>query len=509
MATTLLRLMPTDKFSILGICDDDSTLAEAQSFPGSEPGWYKIRNAARHAAWLRKRNAAGDRSPAPQTKNWEFVEHVERKQELTLNGVRATSLVCWPALFGHCSCGDVKKKAHCFEGCCGGGLNMALGHKKRRCRKLPSMCRNRHPTEEEAISALEAWHISSGRGRPVLGRAAAPTLRVISGASAATAASGSDGGGTTGDHRQSAFQLRGQRCTVPPETLIGRLARRPSAYVGRLLREPFFAELVADDRLRQLLCMRKAHKEVTEAYGVADRVLKVAQRLASRPQRGGGAVIDPVTGAGLVVLDMCSGRGVPAVLVSFLLPRARVVMLDADGGMDLSHVASRPNLQFEAFDLFSADAARNLEAIVADGGACIAYGVHLCGALSPRLATLACRLPCVDALVLCPCCLRGSLGRDVQREAAHAGGGEAAHYPLLVETVAGLCRRQAFRGRGQPVNKPQQHREGGEGLPSTALAPMVRGEVTVEFDSSVLSPKNGFITVVKSDLWPSFSEISG
>lgn len=43
--------------------------------------------------------------------------------------------------------------------------------------------------------------------------------------------------------------------------------------------------------------------------------------------------------------------------------------------------------------------------------------MHLCGALSPRFISLAANLERVDAFMLCPCCLKGSLGHMVKRNA--------------------------------------------------------------------------------------------
>jgi ubiquinone/menaquinone biosynthesis C-methylase UbiE len=44
------------------------------------------------------------------------------------------------------------------------------------------------------------------------------------------------------------------------------------------------------------------------------------------------------TATGLVLFDVCSGRGITAVLLSFWFPWARIVMLDSNGAMDLQHV---------------------------------------------------------------------------------------------------------------------------------------------------------------------------
>ena len=381
-----------------------------------------------------------DSKAPPQAPAWEFHTWRETRVELTLNGLNATDLVCWPVIRGaHDWCECEGAKAHLFGGYCAGSINEALGAPKRRhCKKAQGTCKRRHPASGvEVVEALKAWHAASGRGGSTVGRAKAPELRKIKGQSAATAAGkqlllGSaavEGRAHDGELPAvplllSAFQQRGGRCTVPAELLEARLEKRAasSPYLGRFLAEPFLGPMLADDRLRQLLTARKTPRELTEAYGTADRVAAAVRALGATARGGGGGGGD---GEGFVVLDVCSGGGLAAVLVSFLLPRARVVMLDANGGMDLSHVAARPNLAFEPLDLFSGDAPGRLATLAARAarpGWCVAFGVHLCGALSPRLATLACRLPGVGGLVLCPCCLKGGHGSFVLREAAQPRG---------------------------------------------------------------------------------------
>ena len=143
------------------------------------------------------------------------------------------------------------------------------------------------------------------------------------------------------------------------------------------------------------------------------------------------------------------------------LSPAQVVMLDANGDMGLCHVASRPNLTFVQLDLFGPGALRTLSEQAAHGSVCVAVrtrpchtrapatlvawpppdrhltaacpprdrhatatrpprataqvGTHLCGSLSPRLIDLAVRSSTIDALVLCPCCLKGGFGMAVVR----------------------------------------------------------------------------------------------
>ena len=51
-----------------------------------------------------------------------------------------------------------------------------------------------------------------------------------------------------------------------------------------------------------------------------------------------------------------AGKGLFAVLLSFLLPNATIGLFDANGAMDLRHVAERPQLRFRQIDLFAAEA---------------------------------------------------------------------------------------------------------------------------------------------------------
>ena len=52
-------------------------------------------------------------------------------------------------------------------------------------------------------------------------------------------------------------------------------------------------------------------------------------------------------GVGVTLLDVCSGKGMTALCLALEFPRARVVMLDSNGDMDLAHCRAVPNLRFE------------------------------------------------------------------------------------------------------------------------------------------------------------------
>jgi len=176
------------------------------------------------------------------------------------------------------------------------------------------------------------------------------------------------------------------------------------------------------------------------------------------------------TGEGALLVDVCSGRGLGALLLSRLMPGARVVMIDANPDMHLAHVARRPNLEFRQLDLFSADAVATLaelrEAPAASFGACVALGTHLCGSLSPRLLALASHLDAIDACVLCPCCIKGGLGQHVKTSARASS---RPNYEVLLEVLGGFAVRECDGS----------------------------AHVSIRQDEAMLSPRNGFVSVVK------------
>ena len=282
--------------------------------------------------------------------------------------------------------------------------------------------------------------------------------------------------------------------------LSARVARRlaeragDNSYVATLLREPFWASRVlSDPRLRRLFAGKKAHKEVTEAFAAAakTRALIAALDATSDDQAS-------VDGAGWTIFDACSGKGVAAILYSFWFPRAKIVMLDADGAMDLTHVRARANVTFRHVDLYGESVVEAIRDECGDGdasdatsdatsdttsdvcgrsersarGGAILVGVHLCGALSPRLIDLAFGLDEIRGLVLCPCCVKGTLGRDCVRSGKERGVGA---YVVLCETFRALCEREICIGGGD---------RGG-------------GFVRIAADEDVMSPVNCFITVAK------------
>ena len=437
--------------------------------------------------------------------------------EVTLGEEAAVDLICFPFVTkktsaaveaGEASCTFCEnKRAHICLGACGGSVNAALGGKLF-CRK-PSACRFHHPSAQEVKDLLGAWWRQTRGTEPLWGtrNAGSKTTTITADArtkhhhnsdgrhgrhddgemmtaqhsrSSATSAEAATGAAAAGasssfppvaEDEPASSESAAQRCNVPDAVLLQRLSKHAaqSAHVSRFLGEPFLRDVLADERLRPLLAMRHCAKEVSEAYGAAAQVVTVLRALGRPVGGGSGSARSGVSadGDGVAILDVCSGKGLTSVVLSYLLPKARITLFDANPDMGLAHVAARPQLRFVECDLFARHARAQLEeaALAAGGegggegggggggggGVCVAIGTHLCGSLSPRLLDLALQTPAIRGLVLSPCCLRGSLGAKIGRT------GKARRedpYRILVHTFAALIRDELRVAPAPPPPPP-------------------------------------------------------
>lgn len=87
------------------------------------------------------------------------------------------------------------------------------------------------------------------------------------------------------------------------------------------------------------------------------------------------------------------------------------------------HVDVVPNLRFVAADIMHGSFAATLASELCSAAPCtqahlcVAVGMHLCGALSPRAIDLYASLEGIDALVLVPCCLDKRFDGQLKLEA--------------------------------------------------------------------------------------------
>eukprot|EP00658_Telonema_sp_P-2_P001991 TRINITY_DN10748_c0_g3_i1.p2 TRINITY_DN10748_c0_g3~~TRINITY_DN10748_c0_g3_i1.p2 ORF type:complete len:155 (-),score=42.90 TRINITY_DN10748_c0_g3_i1:88-552(-) len=115
-------------------------------------------------------------------------------------------------------------------------------------------------------------------------------------------------------------------------------------------------------------------------------------------------------------------------------------MVDLDGGMNLSHVAALPNCEFHYADLFKPQVEELLLTAAGSGKNVVLLGTHLCGMLAPRLVALYNQVERVSAMLVCPCCLKGSLGFKVKTRAREEG---RDYHQVLCETLQSMVAGSA------------------------------------------------------------------
>ena len=220
-------------------------------------------------------------------------------------------------------------------------------------------------------------------------------------------------------------------------------------------------------RLWRTARRRAMLKELSESAAAIGRVAEACAAAGGSPDGEGG-----------VVFDIAAGRGLTSMLLAYALPKLRIVMVDIDDKMDLSHLAEvledgrvryfRLSVFTEAFEQLVAN-----EAAAATWSCTV--GTHLCGSLSPRLVTVFSTIEALGSMILSPCCLKGWMGRDVQRRAKEAG---CSPYATLCETLRALAAGDDLAATERPAGAPI--------------------EVTLAFDASVLSPKNGYVVAARA-----------
>ncbi|KAJ1451338.1 hypothetical protein M885DRAFT_529940 [Pelagophyceae sp. CCMP2097] len=252
------------------------------------------------------------------------------------------------------------------------------------------------------------------------------------------------------------------RLTLPAWRVLASMEASDSEHVRKLRQEPFIEDMLANDDRRRLLAKQtRGLKELSEAYAV---VLQVRSMLSQRV----GVEED------LLLLDVCSGRGISSMVFSFAFPAAKIIMIDSNAEMRLDHVETRSNVDFLELDLFDKSAARVLRGI--STGFTIAAGMHLCGSLSPRLVSLAAHVSEIQGLILSPCCLKAALGDFIKRKSAQT---QKRAYDVLLETLADIATRELSR------------------------AGHCDAEVDFFLDGGILSPTNGLLTLLKHSAAPS------
>ncbi len=174
--------------------------------------------------------------------------------------------------------------------------------------------------------------------------------------------------------------------------------RDVNPYIIQFIQSAYLPKL-RNLRFHNLMNIRHLKKEIVESLSALQKVGKGL----------GGRLDDP----GVLLIDMCSGKGITAALAGLAFPRATVLMLDRNRKMRLDHLKHLPNVTFHNMDVHSPAFMPWLRRTVAEHRARVAPGtarvgviaIHLCGHLSTTAIDAFNRTPGIDALGLFPCCL--------------------------------------------------------------------------------------------------------
>eukprot|EP00123_Amoebidium_parasiticum_P002969 comp14257_c0_seq1/m.10252 comp14257_c0_seq1/g.10252 ORF comp14257_c0_seq1/g.10252 comp14257_c0_seq1/m.10252 type:complete len:320 (-) comp14257_c0_seq1:76-1035(-) len=150
-------------------------------------------------------------------------------------------------------------------------------------------------------------------------------------------------------------------------------------------------------------------KEVTEACGVAEVVMKVLKdinlRLLNGKKRGDS--LDEIRSGDILFFDICAGKGIGTLLLALMFPDSEILMVDKNPRCNYDHVGGFPNIKYAKQDInfpsFETLITNTLAAT--NKKVAILLGIHLCGYLSSRVIDVFNRTGEISAIILCPCCL--------------------------------------------------------------------------------------------------------
>ncbi|GAB5370683.1 hypothetical protein AAMO2058_001514300 [Amorphochlora amoebiformis] len=194
-----------------------------------------------------------------------------------------------------------------------------------------------------------------------------------------------------------------------------------STWVNKL-RHPAFKNMVNNKKLK---------KEVREAYAAIRQIRRFIRhkRARSKPLKDKGEVActaKSIDAQNLLIFDLCSGKGFTASIMTHVFPNAKILMIDKDCKMKLTHLSILPKVKFKYADVHSdclaqwiARSALNEKKnsaandTKAENYPCpewnklvvVLLGIHLCGTLSTTAVRLFNEIVEIDCMVLCPCCM--------------------------------------------------------------------------------------------------------
>ena len=174
--------------------------------------------------------------------------------------------------------------------------------------------------------------------------------------------------------------------------------------------------LVEDPTFTNLACMKSKQlkKELVEGVACVARVEEALGRIRGR--RAGLSAELERTGEGLLVVDLCSGKGAAGLMLALRFPSAvvRCVDLRPPAEKDL-HEGVFENVERVTGDVYDDALIERVFASKAGyAGVCVLLGMHLCGDLSRRAVEIFDTREAVDCALVAPCCLQRQVAKRLR-----------------------------------------------------------------------------------------------
>lgn len=174
-----------------------------------------------------------------------------------------------------------------------------------------------------------------------------------------------------------------------------------------------------DYSVKQLMNHKQLKKEISETIG---SLCQVERALRGRcVDRTFGPLLSfealKLNESKIKFYDVCSGKGLTSFFLAFLFPSVQIVMVDFNANIRLDHLRSDrlKNVSYEHLDIHSSAFEDFLLQDTKSTAINIVIGIHLCGTLSTRLASLYNKLASISILLLSPCCIpkKGKGGKEL------------------------------------------------------------------------------------------------
>ena len=151
---------------------------------------------------------------------------------------------------------------------------------------------------------------------------------------------------------------RGSKSMTSMDFLLRGESVRSNPYLRAFAASGLPEVMMADDNFSSWTNIkgRVLRKEIAEASAAASRIPRAVAKARGLPAAAadGTCADDPLgDGDGVVLFDLCSGKGFTSIFLSHRYPKARILMFDFDRKMNLKHLPSlAPRVSFHRLNLY-------------------------------------------------------------------------------------------------------------------------------------------------------------